>query len=104
MDEPFSAKQYAVDYGENANDEGFTMPGQLQSTEDESRYSQSFLHCPFNVPYEFIMYLVFQNLPKSQPFFSDLNSNISKVLDLSKLKKHSVSKTVLAIHFSNNLL
>ena len=32
-----SAKQYAVDFGENANDDGFTMPGQLQSTEDESR-------------------------------------------------------------------
>ena len=61
-DEPFSAKQYAVDYGENAHDDGFTMPGQLQSTEDESRYSQSFLHCPLNVSYEFIN-VIFQNLP-----------------------------------------
>ena len=48
MDKLSSAKQYAVDYGENAHDDGFTMPGQLQSTEDESRYSQYFFSCPFH--------------------------------------------------------
>jgi hypothetical protein len=54
MDKPFSAKQYAVDYGENAHDDGFTMPGQLQSTEDESRYSLSFSVGLLNFLYGFI--------------------------------------------------
>ena len=63
MDKPFSAKQYAVDYGENAHDDGFTMPGQLQSTEDESRYSQYFFSCPF----KFSLWFYYSNL--KCPFF-----------------------------------